>query len=369
MLGLGAGAKQSMEQQLASLGSNLLVVYPGSSRPSAGQQSASIQLKIDDLEMLKRNLDHVVDVSGRVDARGSRSTVQYGEKTWNPTVTGASASYAQMRASEPTNGRFFTEGEDRARARVALLGRTVITKLFGDLDPIGAQIKINKVYFEVIGILPEKGATTWQDQDDVVVIPLETAMRRTFGYENLQMIDVQVDDLKNVPVVEKQIQELMANKKRIDLDLIKESLQVRNMAEIRDAISSTSKIMSTLLAIIAGISLVVGGIGVMNIMLVSVTERTREIGLRKALGATSFDIMGQFLVEATLLSLMGGGVGVLLGWGISNIAAIATGWSFLVSVNSVIMVTSITMLVGIVFGFWPAHKASKLLPIVALKHE
>ncbi len=161
MLGLGAGAKQSMEQQLSSLGSNLLVIYPGSSRPTAGQTTNSIMLTLDDLDTLKKSLDHVIDVGGRVDARGSRSTVQFGEKTWNPTVTGASASYAQMRTSEATSGRFFTEAEDRARARVALVGQTVITKLFSDQNPIGQQIKINKVYFEVIGILPEKGATTW----------------------------------------------------------------------------------------------------------------------------------------------------------------------------------------------------------------
>ena len=369
MLGLGAGAKQSMEQQLASLGSNLLVVYTGSSRPTVGPSGSNISFSLEDVELLKKSLDNIVDISGRVDARGSKSTVQFGEKTWNPTVSGASAAYATMRAAQPTKGRFFTEAEDRARARVALVGLRVIEKLFGDQDPIGQQIKINKVYFEVIGILPEKGASTWQDQDDIVVIPLETAMRRTFGYDNVQMIDVQVDDPINITKVEDQIRSLLAVRKRLEPDQAKESIQVRNMSEIRDAISSTSKIMSTLLAIIAGISLLVGGIGVMNIMLVSVTERTREIGLRKALGATPIDIKTQFLVEAMLLSVMGGTTGVALGWGVAQIAAAATGWSFLVSPSSVAAVTTITMLVGIIFGYWPAQKASKLLPIVALKYE
>ncbi len=369
MLGLGAGAKQSMEQQLSSLGSNLLIVYAGSARPSVAQTSAPLSLSLEDLDALERSLEHVTAVSGRVDARGSKSTVQYAEKTWNPTITGATEAYVDMRSLQPTSGRNFTRGENKSRARVALLGRTVINKLFGDADPIGQQIKINKVYFEVIGVLPEKGATTWQDQDDVVIIPLETAMRRTFGYDNVHSIDLQVDDQSNVELVQSQVRDILAQRKRLERESLEESLQIRNMSEIRDAISSTSKIMSTLLAIIAGISLLVGGIGVMNIMLVSVTERTREIGLRKALGAKSRDILGQFLVEAILLSVLGGSLGVTLGWGVAQFATVATGWSFLISLSSVVIVSSVTMLVGVVFGFWPAFKASRLVPIIALKFE
>lgn len=369
MLGLGAGAKQSMEQQLSSLGSNLLVIYPGSSRPTVGQSSSTVNLTLDDLEFLKRSLDRIVAIGGRVDARGSKSTVQFGEKAWNPTITGASADYVNMRALEPVRGRSFTENENKARARVALLGQTVIDKLFGDQDPIGMQIKINKIYFEVIGVLPVKGASTWQDQDDVVVIPLETAMRRTFGYENIHMIDLQLQNASDAPKVEEQVRDLLSAKKRIDREVAQESIQVRNMAEIRDAISSTSRIMSMLLAIIAGVSLVVGGIGVMNIMLVSVTERTREIGLRKAIGAKARDVLGQFLIEAVFLSLFGGALGVTLGWIIAKIATLATGWSFIISPIAVLLVSVVTMMVGIIFGFWPAYKASRLDAIVALKHE
>ena len=371
MLGLGEGAKRSMEQQLASLGSNLLVVYPGQARPNATNINTgpNVTLTLDDVDLLKRNLDHVVALSGRVNGSNSKSTVQFGQKTWNPQVSGASASYFEMRSAVPTQGRPFSDIEDHTRARVVTLGTTVVKKLYDDQDPIGTQIKINKVYFEVIGILPEKGANAFQDQDDIVVIPLETAMRRTFGMDNLQSIDVQVDNPSNMELVENQIRDVLASRKRLDKDQVQDLIQVRNMADIRDAISSTSKIMSTLLAIIAGISLVVGGIGVMNIMLVSVTERTREIGLRKALGATANDIMTQFLVESTLLSLLGGAIGVSTGWAITQIAAVATGWQFIVSTSSILMVTSITMLVGVVFGFWPAQKASALLPIVALKYE
>lgn len=371
MLGLGEGAKRSMEQQLSSLGSNLLVVYPGQARPNATNINSgpNVFLDLDDLTLLRRNLDHVVALSGRSNGSSSNSTVQFGQKTWNPQVSGANATYFSMRSSEPSQGRPFTDTEDHTRARVAVLGTTVVKKLYDDQNPIGTQIKINKVYFEVIGILPEKGSNGFQDQDDIVIIPLETAMRRTFGRTNMQSIDVQVDSPANMDAVEDQIRDVLATRKRLDIDQVQDLIQIRNMADIRDAISSTSKIMSTLLAIIAGISLVVGGIGVMNIMLVSVTERTREIGLRKALGATANDIMTQFLVESTLLSLLGGAIGVSTGWGITQIAAAATGWQFIVSTTSILMVTSITMLVGIVFGFWPAQKASALLPIVALKHE
>jgi macrolide transport system ATP-binding/permease protein len=370
MLGLGAGAKQSMEEQLSNLGSNILVVFPASSRPSVTGVSTNIQLTLDDLEALQRDLPNVKGVSGRVDTRGSRSTVQFGEKTWNPTITGVSAAYVSMRNFQPEKGRSFTEEENKARARVALIGVTVVSKLFGEnINPIGEKIKINRVFFDVIGVLPEKGATTWQDQDDIILIPLDTAMKRTFGYDNIHMIDLQLNNQESVERVTEDVRSILGSRLRIDPEALKEGLQVRNMSEIRDAISSTSRIMSTLLAIIAGISLIVGGIGVMNIMLVSVTERTKEIGLRKALGATGVDIMGQFLVESVFLALLGGLSGIALGWGVALIAAKATGWNFIVSFSSIFMVATVTMLVGIVFGLWPAFKASKLEPIKALKHE
>jgi macrolide transport system ATP-binding/permease protein len=221
----------------------------------------------------------------------------------------------------------------------------------------------------VIGLLPAKGSNGWQDQDDVVIIPLETAMKRVFGYDNIHMIDVQVDKPENMPDVEAQIKDIFKGRRRLTDEKLDDALSVRNMADIQAAISSTNKIMSLLLSIIASISLLVGGIGVMNIMLVSVTERTREIGLRKALGATRTDILSQFLVEAALLGIIGGSSGVLLGWGLATIAAIATSWPFEVSATTVTLVTGITALVGIIFGFWPARKAAALQPIQALKYE
>ena len=366
MLGLGEGAKKTMEKELAGLGSNLLTVYPGSVRPGIGPGSNAIRFFPDDITALRTDLTHVTGLAPRVSGKG---LIQFEEKTWSTSVTGTSNEYAALRASIPDVGRNFTKEEETARARVAIIGRTVAKNIFGDKDPIGAEVKINRVYFQVIGLLPAKGSNGWQDQDDLVIIPLETAMRRVFGYDNVHSVDVQVDKTENMPEVEDQIRVVFQERKRISPEKIDDSLTVRNMADIQAAISSTNQIMSLLLSIIASISLLVGGIGVMNIMLVSVTERTREIGLRKALGATSFDILSQFLFEAALLGVIGGALGVALGWGIATIAAVMTSWPFEVSTTVVSFVTGITAMVGIIFGFWPAKKAAALQPIQALKYE
>jgi macrolide transport system ATP-binding/permease protein len=366
MLGLGEGARKTMEKELSGLGSNLLVVFPGSMRMGMGSGSNPMRIFPDDVAALSAELKHTRAIAPRVSGKG---TLQFEEKSWNTSIIGTSSEYAAIRAVTPDVGRNFTPTEERARTRVALLGRTVTKNLFGDKDPIGSEIKINRVYFQVIGLLPVKGSNGWQDQDDIVVIPLETAMRRVFGYDNIHMIDIQVDKAENMPTVENQIKDVFKNRRRLTDDKLNDALTVRNMADIQAAISSTNKIMSLLLSIIASISLLVGGIGVMNIMLVSVTERTREIGLRKALGARRSDILGQFLVEAALLGVIGGGFGVAIGWGFAKMAALATNWPFEVSPVVVSVVTGITALVGIIFGFWPARKASALQPIQALKYE
>ena len=366
MLGLGEGARKTMEKELAGLGSNLLVVWPGSARTGMGGGSNPIRLYPDDLDALKSDLTNVKGIAPRVNGKG---IIQFEEKTWNTSITGTSTEYGSLHAAVPDIGRNFTKDEDGARARVALLGRTVAKNIFGDKDPIGSEVKINRVYFQVIGLLPAKGSNGWQDQDDVVIIPIETAMRRVFGYENIHMIDIQVDKPENMPDVEAQIKSIIQQRKRLTDDKLEDSLTIRNMADIQAAISSTNKIMSLLLSIIASISLLVGGIGVMNIMLVSVTERTREIGLRKALGATRHDILAQFLFEAALLGIIGGGLGVAFGWAIAKVAAAFTNWPFEVSPTVISLVTGITALVGIIFGFWPAKKAAALQPIQALKYE
>lgn len=367
MLGLGEGARKTMEKQLSSLGSNLLVVSPGSSRSGMpGGGGSQLRLLPDDVDALKAELRNIKSLAPRV---SNRALIQFEEKNWTTSVIGTTPEYATIRASQPEIGRNFSSEENAARSRVALIGKTVVQNIFGDKDPIGSEIKINRIYFQVIGILPTKGSNGFQDQDDTVIIPLETAMRRVFGYENIHSVDVQVDSPENMESVDQQIKSIVQQRKRLTDQKLEESLTVRNMADIQAAISSTNKIMSLLLSIIASISLLVGGIGVMNIMLVSVTERTREIGLRKALGATKLDILAQFLFEAALLGIIGGGLGVGFGWCVAKISAALTDWPFEVSITVVTIVTGITALVGIIFGFWPAKKAASLQPIQALKYE
>lgn len=366
MLGLGEGARKTMEKELSSLGSNLLVLYPSSARTGTGAGSNPVRFYLDDLDALRSGLTNVRGIAPRVNGKGQ---IQFEEKTWSSTVTGSSVDYVELRTANPDVGRNFTKDEASSRARVAILGRTVAKNIFGEKDPIGSEIKINRIYFQVIGLLPSKGSNGWQDQDDIVIIPLETAMRRVFGFDTIQSIDIQVDKQENMPSVERQIKRIIQDRKRISDERVDEAISVQNLANIQAAISSNNKIMSLLLSIIASISLLVGGIGVMNIMLVSVTERTREIGLRKAIGATRADILSQFLVESALLAIIGGTLGVALGVGVTTIAAAATDWAFVVSPSTIALVTSITATIGVLFGFWPAKKAADLRPIQALKYE
>lgn len=366
MLGLGEGARRTMQKELAGLGSNLLVVWPGNMYPGSAGQGPPVRLFMDDVGAIKSDIAHIENIAPRV---SGKSALQFSERSWSSNVIGTTPGYATLRAAQPDVGRFFTDEENISRSRVAVIGRTVARNLFGDQDPIGSEIKLNRVYFQVVGILPSKGSNGWQDQDDVVLIPIQTAMKRVFGNDFVNMIDVQVSKTEMMPTVEREIKDLIIRRKKISPENRDEAITVRNMSDLQAAISSTNTIMSMLLSIIASISLLVGGIGVMNIMLVSVTERTREIGLRKALGATGSDIKRQFLIEAASLAIIGGAMGVTLGWVVAKVAAAFTSWPFEVSVPVVLVVTGITTMIGVVFGFWPASKASKLLPIAALKYE
>ncbi len=367
MLALGAGAKLSIEKELASLGTNLLTLSTGS--PQSGHVSLGAgmvsKLTLDDGLDIPKNIEHVKNIAPTVNGRAQ---VVFNDKNWNTRIIGSGPGYAPMRAAVPVIGRFYTDQEDQERARVAVIGMTVVRNLFGEANPLGEMVRINKVSFQVVGILPEKGAGPFFDQDDIVVVPVATAMRRLLGKSFLDSVDIEVDDSKNMTEVSDGIIDLMLKRHRLTEDQ-SDAFQVRNLADIQAALSATSRIMAVLLAVIASISLVVGGIGIMNIMLVSVTERIREIGLRKAVGARPKDILMQFLIEATVVSVSGGAFGIAIGWGISATMSWLAGWPTTVSLNSVLLASIFSAAIGIIFGLWPARKASRLHPIEALRHD
>ncbi|MBI4982170.1 MAG: ABC transporter permease [Candidatus Omnitrophica bacterium] len=367
MLALGQGAKAAIEKQLTGLGSNLLVVRAGSPKlHGVALESGTVtRFTFQDVDALRNLSDEIVRVSPSVSGRGQ---IVYFNKNWNTQVEGVDVDYEYMRSFTPEVGRFFSASEVRMREKVALLGTTVARELFGEANPIGEVIKINLINFQVIGVLPEKGATTFRDQDDVILIPVTTAMFRVFGKQYVDAIFIECRDPQAMDALSDSISAMIIKLHRLRKDN-EDSFEIRNMADIKKTLEATTKTMSLLLGAIAAISLFVGGIGIMNIMLVSVTERTREIGLRKAIGANNRDILVQFLIEAVLMSVFGGVGGILLGAGVSALVTTIAGWSMIVSLSSVILATVFSLIVGVVFGLWPAKQASRLDPIEALRYE
>ena len=366
MLALGGGARESIRARLASMGSNLLRVRAGSHRRGAValEAGAVTRLTFKDTEDIAR----LSDIRRVAPSITGRAQVVYGNKNWNTQVEGTGVEYAGIRASTPTSGRFLSEDDVRGRRKVALVGMTIVRELFGDSSPVGATIKINRVNFQVIGLLPEKGSEGPRDRDDTVIVPVTTAMYRLFGKDYLDSIYVEVTELERMRDAEDEIKALIIKNHRLNKDA-EDSFEIRNMAEMQEAMESTTKTMTWLLGSIAAISLVVGGIGIMNIMLVSVTERTREIGLRKALGARYTDIMYQFLIESVVMTVSGGAAGVALGIGASMMITAFAGWAVKVSASSIILATLFSVAVGLVFGVWPARRAAALNPIEALRYE
>lgn len=368
MLAVGSGAQKSIESQLSSLGSNLLVVRAGAQKVSGVRQEngAANRLHYNDIENLKSKSQNIKNISAQIN---SRVQVTGGGKNWNTQVQSTSVAWADMHTSTPVMGRFFTEEENQKRARVAVIGETVRKELFGDADPIGQTIKINKVIFQIIGLLPAKGASGFRDQDDTIIVPVLTGMYRLLGKTYVDMFEVEIEQAENLNLAEKEITEILMTSHRVPLSQQADAFQIRNMADLQSALKESSQTMSLLLSSIAAISLFVGGIGIMNIMLVSVTERTKEIGLRKAIGAQRSNILSQFLSESVVISAVGGVMGLILGWLITILLSSLLGWGTSISISSVILSFMFSAMTGVVFGVYPAKKASHLNPIDALRKE
>jgi len=365
VLALGAGARASVMQTLARFGANVMSVRPNWWGPRGWRENVTRLTREDALAIprahpaIKRTVPTIWGMVG-VTANGQSA---------NTSLIGATPLIADLRAYHPTMGRFFTNREEEDRARVCLLGLTVARNLFGTgTNPVGREVRINRIPFRVIGILPEKGYDGHRDNDDLVLAPLGTAMYRVLGERYIGNIDVDVAPEANMKEVEESLKGFLARRYRLSGEK-EDSFEIRNEAAQRAARSETSQTITILLDCIAAISLLVGGIGIMNIMLVSVTERTREIGLRKAIGARPRDIMFQFLVESVIISAIGGGLGIILGCASALLVTFIFKWTVIITPSSILLSAGFSMLIGIVFGWWPARRAASLAPVDALRYE
>lgn len=371
MIAIGAGAKARIAEQIASMGSNLLIVMSGSSTSGGVRFGAGTAptLTIDDAKAIQSEIPQVKYVAPNI---SGIAQVVYGNQNWSTLVNGTTPEILNIREWPLSSGRSFTQQDIDGATKVCLLGKTVTENLFGGIEPVGQVVRIKNVPFMVIGELSPKGQSTWgHDQDDTIFVPLTTAQKRLFGMQfpgMVRTISVQVQDSDSLKQVESRITELLRQRHRIQAGQ-ENDFSVRNLTEIASSAEQSARVMSLLLGAIASISLIVGGIGIMNIMLVSVTERTREIGIRIAVGAKGRDILLQFLIESSLLSFIGGILGI--GFGIVGTIVLSTftQWPILFSFKAILLAFLFSGSVGVFFGFYPARKASLLNPIEALRYE
>jgi putative ABC transport system permease protein len=363
---IGEGAKADITERIQTLGANILAVRPGQSMfRGRGSADARRTLTVEDAEILRERGQNFWYVTPEV---SSRAQVKYLNKNTNTTIVGTSPDYLVTANFTVQNGKFFGENDIRKRERVCILGKTVVDNLFDQRDPVGKTVKIRNIGFHVLGVMKEKGASGWRNPDDQVFIPYTTAMKRVFGVENLSSISLQAKTDKLLEAAETEATELIRKQHKIpinkDLDF-----HIRNQAEFMETLEESSQTFTNMILGIAVVSLLVGGIGIMNIMLVSVTERTKEIGLRKAVGAQRLDILFQFLVESTTLALIGGLVGVGVGIAGAEMVPSLWGWRTVISPVYGFLSFVVSALVGVFFGAYPAWKAAKLHPIDALRHD
>ena len=368
MVAVGNGAQARITSQVSALGQNLLSVFAGS-RKSGGVQSglgSASALTLADADAIGREVTEVVAISPE-DSTTAQAIAN--GRNWSTTIAGESPDYLKIRDWKLASGSMFSQREVRSAARVAVIGSKTASELFGPLNPVGQTVRVGNIPFVIIGLLESKGAGMGgQNQDDRIIIPFTTAMKRITGDKYLRSINVQISGSGRMEIAQQQITSLLRQRHRLT-EGRDNDFNIFNQKEIADTVNSISKVITLLLGSIAGISLFVGGIGIMNIMLVSVTERTREIGIRIAVGAQPGDIRLQFLIEAITLSLLGGLIGVLCGVGASQLVGMVADFKAVVSTGSILLAFGVSTVIGVFFGFYPAHKAAALDPIVALRYE
>ncbi|HNW72008.1 MAG TPA: ABC transporter permease [Bacteroidales bacterium] len=369
MLAIGQGSRQSIQEQISSLGTNVLMIFPQASSTGGVRMEAgsSQRMTIEDLNAIRERCPSVAYITPQVRTSGQ---LVNGNSNWRTSVYGVYPDYFNIRDLKLTSGTVFTMNDDRSAAKVCIVGQTVVTNLFGEgADPIGSFIRINKIPFEIVGITEKKGQNAFgQDQDDIVVAPFSTVQKRMMAVTYIQSMLASAVSEPKIPTASQEITDVLKAKHNLgpseDPDFT-----IRTQTDIANMATATSKILTILLATIASISLLVGGIGIMNIMLVSVTERTREIGIRMSVGARGRDVLLQFLIEALLISLIGGFIGISLGVIASQLIASILKWPVTISAESILMSSLFSSAIGIFFGWYPARKAARLNPIEALRYE
>ncbi len=370
MIAIGQGAQSSMEAQISSLGTNVLLIFPGTMSRGGAMSGAgtSTTLTEDDGQAIREQCPAVKYISPLLRTGGQ---VVFGNLNWATSVQGGTEDFFSIRDYRVDQGDYFTNADVRGATKVAMLGRTVVQQLFQDEDPVGQTIRIRNIPFKVVGTLMPKGQNMMgQDQDDIILVPYTTIQKRLMGEKNVRTWGYIASAASKTQITEaqQQITDLLRTRHKLGMN-DDNDFTIRSQTEIAEASSAQSKIMTVLLASIASVSLLVGGIGIMNIMLVSVTERTREIGIRMSIGAKRRDILSQFLIESIVLSLAGGIIGVIIGVTGSRLISQLAGWPTFVSVTSILLAVFFSMAVGVFFGFYPARKASRLNPIEALRYE